>query len=294
MFAAPGLHRRTARRHRRPRLEAAAPRPGPDPRRDGRRDAPSRRGRPCRRQDRPRHFPPEAPMTTPQRFLFAITDGGGTVPADTSVVAGARAPRPRRARARRPRARAGRRGDRRRAHRVGDRSPAPRPRAAERGGPRLGGTLPVRRVRRGPRRADGRPGGPLRRRRARRAAPAARRRRRRRTASSSARRWAPRPRACRGDARAQPAVPPGLGHTAPRPRPAAGSRPARPRPRPASAGCCRAVFDKGLRQLNAVRAEHGWRRSPRCSAPTSAPTASSSSPRRRSTTTASARPRTCA
>lgn len=25
-------------------------------------------------------------MSTPRRFLFAITDGGGTVPADTSVV----------------------------------------------------------------------------------------------------------------------------------------------------------------------------------------------------------------
>ena len=29
---------------------------------------------------------PEDPMTTPKRYLFAIIDGGGTVPADTSVI----------------------------------------------------------------------------------------------------------------------------------------------------------------------------------------------------------------
>ena len=113
-------------------------------------------------------------MTTPQRFLFAITDGGGTVPADTSVV----------------------RALVRRGHDVrvlADRVLAPdveatgaehivwatapqRPDLAPRSAVVRDweARSPVRRVRRGPRRADDRPGGPLRRRRARRVAPAAR------------------------------------------------------------------------------------------------------------------------
>ena len=72
----PGARARTGGGHRRLHLEAPAPRPGAQPRRDPGGDV-ANRASSTRTEDS---------MTTPKRYLFAIIDGGGTVPADTSVI----------------------------------------------------------------------------------------------------------------------------------------------------------------------------------------------------------------
>ena len=235
--------------HRRLHLEAAAPRPGPEPRRDGGVDAANRRS----------STRTENPMTTPKRYLFAIIDGGGTVPADTSVIRAHGRARPRRARAGGPRARARRRGHRRRAHPVGPRSPAAESRSAERDHEGLGRedarSRPLRRVR------DGAMVGPGRRCSPRTCVPSCSAGRRTwwsATSSSSAPRSPPRPRACRSRSSSRTCSrSPGRA----RRRSGPGLKPARgPLGRARDAALNRLMarlFDKGLDRLNEVRRANG-------------------------------------
>ena len=76
MFLRPGARARAGGGHRRLHLEAPASRPGAQPRGDPGGDV----------ANRPSSTRTEDSMTTPKRYLFAIIDGGGTVPADTSVI----------------------------------------------------------------------------------------------------------------------------------------------------------------------------------------------------------------
>ena len=71
---------RAARRHRRLHLEAAAPRPAPEPHRD-RED----HGRPRRRRPGGNHTDDRS-LHHPRTYLFALVDGGGTVPPELGTV----------------------------------------------------------------------------------------------------------------------------------------------------------------------------------------------------------------
>ena len=148
----PRARARTGGGHRRLHLEAPAPRPGAQPRRDPGGDV-ANRASSTRTEDS---------MTTPKRYLFAIIDGGGTVPADTSVIR-AMVDRGHDVRVLADRVLAPDIAEhRRRTRGLGPRASAAEPRPAERDHEGLGREDALRGVRASPRRSDGRAGGAVR------------------------------------------------------------------------------------------------------------------------------------